>query len=114
MKNRLFFIFTTLALILSAGHVSAQKGNDSERWLMVEVANADGQPLKNACVTFVPPEGGIILLKSDRHGHVKLKKLESSNYRVVVKLDGYVAQKREVIVGSKNGTVAFALEPRAN
>src|SRR5437763_2327766 len=111
--NRLFTSIT-LALILGAGHVSAQHGNDSARWLTVEVTSADGQPLKNACVTFVPPEGEIILLKSDKHGHVKLKRLESDNYRVVVKVDGYQAQKREVTVGSKGETVAFALQPRAN
>src|SRR5438067_12876975 len=113
MKTKLFASII-LMLILCVGHVSAQNGSDSERWLMVEVTNTDGQPLKNACVTFVPPEGEIILLKSDKHGHVKLKRLESNNYRVVVKVDGYQAQKREVTVGSKGETVAFALQPRAN
>jgi hypothetical protein len=113
MKTKLFAALI-LAALLCVGQVSAQNGNDSARWLTVEVTSADGQPLKNACVTFVPPEGEIILLKSDKHGHVKLKRLESNNYRVVVKVDGYQAQKREVTLGSKGETVAFALQPRAN
>ena len=114
MKTKLF-VALILAALLCVGQVSAQNGNDSARWLTVEVTSADdGQPLKNACVTFVPPEGEIILLKSDKRGHVKLKRLESNNYRVVVKVDGYQAQKREVTVGSKGETVAFALQPRAN
>jgi len=113
MKTKLFAALV-LAAFLCVEQVSAQSSNDSARWLTVEVTSADGQPLKNACVTFVPPDGEIILLKSDKHGHVKLKRLESNNYRVVVKVDGYQAQKREVTVGSKGETVAFALQPRAN
>lgn len=102
-----------LTLLLCSGSVSAQNGNDSARWLTVEVTNTDGQPLKNACVTFVPPVGEIILLKSDKHGHAKLKRLDSNNYRVIVKIEGYEAQKREVTIGSKGETVAFSLQPRA-
>jgi hypothetical protein len=113
MKTKLFAALILMSLLI-VSPVSAQKGNDSERWLTVEVTDTDGQPLKNACVTFVPPVGEIILLKSDKHGHAKLKRLESNSYRVVVKIDGYQAQKREVTVGSKSETVAFALEQRAN
>jgi hypothetical protein len=113
MKAKLFASLI-LTLLLFTITVGGQNGKDSERWLTVEVTNADGQPLKNACVTFVPPEGDIILLKADKRGHVKLKKPESNSYRVVVKVDGYVAQKREVTVGLKSETVAFALQPRAN
>ena len=106
------FALILLALLLCAGFVQAQ--TESERWLMVEVVDAGGQPLKNACVTVVPKEGDILFDKADKHGHLKFKKLAAGNYRVVVKVEGYEAQKREVAVGSNNETVTFALQPRAN
>lgn len=99
-----------LALLLAAGLVSAQ--GDSEKWLAVEVTNAQGQPLKHACVTFVPKEGEIIFRKADSRGRVKLKRPAADSYRVVVKVNGYEAQKREVVINSKSETVAFALQPR--
>ena len=101
-----------LALVLCGGFSFAQES--SEKWLLVEVTNADGQPLKQACVTFVPKEGEIIFRNADSRGRVKLKRPEAARYRVVVKVDGYEAQKREVTIGSKSETVAFTLQPRAN
>ena len=86
---------------------------ESGRWLTVEVMDSGGRPLKDACVTVVPKEGDIVFQKSDKRGHVKLKKLPAGNYRVVVKVEGYEAQKKEVTVGSEGETVAFTLEPRA-
>jgi len=81
---------------------------------MVEVTGAQGEPLKDACITVVPREGEILFDKSDKRGHLKFKKLAAGNYRVVVKVEGYEAQKRDVAVGSDNETVTFALQPRAN
>lgn len=81
---------------------------------MVEVTDASGQPLKDACVTVVPKDGDILFDKADKRGHSKFKKLAAGNYRVVVKVEGYEAQKREVTVGSNNETITFTLEPRAN
>jgi hypothetical protein len=109
MKTR-FFASVILTLLLGASVVQAQ--NESERWLTVEVKDASGLPLKNACVTFVPKEGEIVFRKADGRGHVKLKRLAAGNYRVVVKVDGYEAQKREVTVREKSETVAFALRPK--
>jgi hypothetical protein len=109
MKTR-FFAIVILALLLGAGSVFAQ--GESERWLTVEVTGESGQPLKHACVTFVPKEGEIIFRKADSRGRVKLKRPESASYRVVVKVDGYEAQKREVTINAKSETVAFALQPR--
>jgi len=103
------FIF--LALLLCVGFVSAQ--TESERWLMVEVTDAAGQPLKDACVTVIPKEGDILFDKADKRGRSKFKRMAAGNYRVVVKVEGYEAQKREVTVGSNNETVTFALQPRA-
>jgi hypothetical protein len=38
--------------------------------------------------------------------------LAPGRYRVVVKVDGYEAQKREVLVNARTETVAFSLQPR--
>ena len=108
--RRTIIIF--LALVLCSGFSFAQES--SEKWLLVEVTDASGQPLKQACVTFVPKEGEIIFRNADSRGRVKLKRPEAARYRVVVRVDGYEAQKREVIIGSKSETVAFTLQPRAN
>jgi hypothetical protein len=99
-----------LPFFLCAGFVAAQ--GDSEKWLTVEVTNQSGQPLRNACVTFVPKEGEIIFRKADSRGKVKLKRPEAQRYRVVVKVDGYEAQKREVSINSKSETAIFTLQAK--
>lgn len=101
-----------LAFAICAGLSVAQESSD--KWLLVEVTNESGEPLKSACVTVVPKEGEIVFRNADSRGRVRLRKPAAGNYRVVVKVDGYQAQKREVTVGSESETVAFALQPRAN
>jgi hypothetical protein len=101
-----------LALLL-CGSVAFAQG-DHEKWLLVEVTDMSGQPLKQACVTFVPKEGEIVFRNADSRGRVKLKKPTADKYRVVVKVEGYEAQKREITIGSKSETVAFSLQPRGN
>jgi len=101
-----------LSLLLafcSAVSVVAQDSNGS---LIVEVVNTAGQPIKNACVTFVPVSGDIVFRKADRRGKVRLKRPARGNYRVVVKVDGYVAQKREIVVGESSDKVAFVMKAR--
>jgi hypothetical protein len=107
-------IILAAALLCGSSNAHAQQKNDSDKWLQVEVTDAAGQPLKRACVTFVPPEGEIVFRNADSRGHVRLKKLSAAKYRVVVKVEGYEAQKREVTIGSGNETVAFSLQPREN
>lgn len=103
-------IFVIFALLLSCvGFVTAQGSHDE--WLRVDVTNAEGQPLR-ACVTVVPREGEILFGKSDARGKVKFKGLAPGSYRVVVKVDGYEAQKRAVTVNANTETVAFSLQPR--
>jgi hypothetical protein len=63
-------------------------------------------------VTVVPREGEIVFRQCDRHGKITFKGLERGSYRVVVKVDGYEAQKREVTVDEETETVAFTLQPR--
>jgi hypothetical protein len=100
------------ALVLCGSFSLAQ--NSSDRWLLVEVKDANGEPLQRACVTVVPKEGEIVFRNADSRGRVKLKKPAAGNYRVVVKVDGYEAQKREVTIGSTSETVAFTLQAREN
>jgi hypothetical protein len=99
-----------LVIIFGAGLSLGQ--HESERWLTVEVTDVGGRPLGRACVTVVPREGEVLFTKADKRGVAKWKKLAAGSYRVVVKVDGYEAQKREVMVGEDSETVAFALQPR--
>jgi hypothetical protein len=111
MKTRRF-IHIILALALCSSLSLAQ--DSSDKWLLVEVKDASGEPLSRACVTVVPKEGEIVFRNADSRGRVKLRKPAAGSYRVVVKVDGYEAQKREVAIGSRSETVAFTLQPRAN
>jgi hypothetical protein len=112
MKLKIGMLIVLAAALLCGGRAFAQ-GDTSDRWLQVEVTDTNGQPLKRACVTFVPPEGEIVFRNADSRGRVRLRK-PAAKYRVVVKVDGYEAQKREVTIGEKSETVAFTLRPREN
>ena len=106
--KRTIFIVSVL-LLLSGMRALTQDGDNS---LTVEVKTDAGRPLTSACVTLVPREGDLIFRKADGKGQVVVKKLTPGNYRVVVKVDGYEAQKREVAIGSSTETVAFLMQPR--
>ena len=101
-----------LCLLLAFCGVNSVIAQDSNSSLIVEVVNTAGQPIKNACVTFVPVSGDIVFRKADRRGKVRLKRPARGNYRVVVRVDGYVAQKKEIVVGEATDTVAFVLKAR--
>jgi uncharacterized membrane protein len=98
-----------LTLLLMNFAAFAQGGGDS---LMVQVREASGRPVKYACVTVIPKEGEILFRKADGKGRVRFKGVTKGSYRVVVKADGYVAQKREVNVERSAWTVDFSLQPR--
>jgi hypothetical protein len=108
LKRRINII-ALLVILLACASVFAQTSGNG---LVVEVTNAEGKPLKNACVTVIPKEGEITFRKADKNGKVKLKGMEPGSYRVVVKVDGYTAQKKQVAVGQTLETVAFSLQPR--
>jgi hypothetical protein len=110
MKSAKSFIVVIALSMLCSGSVFAQ--GDSDRWLRIEVRDARGQALPRACVTVVPREGEIVFRKADSNGKVKVKGLQPGSYRVVVKVDGYEAQKREVTFDANTETVAFSLQPR--
>jgi hypothetical protein len=105
-----FFVIIALAF-LCASSLSAQ-GSSKDGWLLVDVRDANGQPLARACVTVVPRDGEIAFSQCNRKGKVKFKGLARGDYRVVVKVEGYEAQKREVKLSAKEETVAFSLQPR--
>ena len=96
-------------LLLSGVQALAQDGENS---ITVEVKTDRGAALTSACVTLVPKRGELIFRKADDKGRVVVKKLTPGSYRVVVKVDGYEAQKKEVAVGSSPETVAFMMQPR--
>lgn len=109
LVKRLIFVLT---LLLSCGGALVSGQESDERWLRIEVMDAAGQPLSRACVTIVPRTGEIVFRKADTHGRVKVKGLAVGSYRVVVKVDGYEAQKKVVTVDEHTETVAFSLQPR--
>jgi nucleoid-associated protein YgaU len=101
------------ALLLSGGAVVEVAAQDGANAITVEVKGERGRPLKSACVTLVPREGEIVFRNADSKGRVEVRKLTPGSYRVVVKVDGYEAQKREVTVGSTPTTVTFQMRPRS-
>lgn len=106
-----YAISTIFVLLLLSG-VAAAQGNGNA--ITVEVKGEAGRPLRSACVTLVPRAGEIVFRKADAKGHVKVRKLTPGNYRVIVKVDGYEAQKREVTVGANAvETVTFLMQPRS-
>lgn len=101
-----------VVLLLSCGVTLFGQESGGDRWLRIEVMDAAGQPLSRACVTIVPRTGEIVFRQADTHGRVKVKGLAMGSYRVVVKVDGYEAQKKVVTVDEHTETVAFSLQPR--
>lgn len=101
-----------LMFLLLVGSVDSSRAQDSSSSLIVEVVNSAGQPIKNACVTFVPRSGDILFRKADRRGKVRVKRLVRGKYRVVVKVDGYEAQKKEIVVSEAKDTLAFVMKAR--
>jgi hypothetical protein len=107
LKKRVALTASLIILLACAAPLFAQANG-----LVIEVSDEQGRPLRNACVTVIPKEGDITFRKADRNGKVKLKGLVPGSYRVVVKVDGYTAQKKQVLIGQSLETVAFTLQPR--
>jgi hypothetical protein len=103
-----------MALLLAALLLSgAGMAQTKDKGLVIEVTNAEGKPLRNACVTVVPKAGEIIFRKADKNGRVSLKGMQPGSYRVTAKADGYTAEKKQVAVGERElERVAFSLQPR--
>ncbi len=113
MKARLFIAIISV-MLLSGGLSLAQQADDPSLW--IEVRDEHGAPLKNACVTVVPREGEILFRKADGRGRVRIKRLTRGQYRVTAKVEGYTAQKKEVLMGAqgtREQTVSFSLQPRS-
>lgn len=112
MRETKAFVISLIVALLLAGSLFGQSSSSSGEWLRIEVRDAGGEPLARACVTIVPREGEIVFRKADGRGAVKVKGLTPGSYRVIVKVEGYEAQKREVVVGHEGQTLAFSLQPR--
>ncbi len=115
MKGKLLSAVIFALLMTSGGAVvRAQHEQANEPSLWIEVRDASGLPLKDACVTLVPREGEILFRKADARGRVRIKRLTRGRYRVTAKRDGYAAQKKEVELGAgaAQETVSFSLQPR--
>lgn len=110
LRNR-FTVRAALALVAIAIMSPVVSGQGGTRSLVVSVQDAEGRPLKNACITFVTPDGPIIFRKADTRGRVKLKDLPAQG-RVIARVDGYEAQKQSVTLMNETETVTFRLQPR--
>jgi hypothetical protein len=99
--------YAVLLLLFAAGAARAQ-GKDS---VIVSVADSGGRPLKRACITIIPKEGDILFGKADPKGKLRVKGLKPGTYRIVVKMDGYEARKKIVVVDHSEEAVAFSLVP---
>ena len=109
--SKRFHIIALLAALLLSGAVGMAQTKD--KGLVIEVTNAEGKPLRNACVVVVPKDGEIIFRKADKNGQVRLKGIQPGNYRVTAKVDGYTGEKKQVSIGERElERVAFALQPR--
>jgi hypothetical protein len=108
-KRSLIIAGALLALLILTPAAYAQ----GARSLVVSVQDAAGRPLKNACITFVTPDGPIIFRKADSRGRVKLKDLPARSGRVIAKVAGYEAQKQSVALSAETETVIFRLQPRS-
>jgi hypothetical protein len=107
MKAQLTII--PIFMLLLSGAALAQGGDSS---ILVEVKSASGQPVRNACVTLIPKEGEILFSKADREGRLRFRHVTAGDYRIVVKADGYQAQKRLVAFDGSHETFAFMMQPR--
>jgi hypothetical protein len=107
-KKSLRMTGALLLLMVMVSMAVAQGG----RSLLITVEDIDGRPLKNACITFVTPDGPIFFRKADRRGRVKLKDLPAQSGRVIAKVDGYESQKQSVSLSSESETITFRLQPR--
>jgi len=112
MKAKYARLIFVLLLTCGGSFVTAPAQETNAQALIVEVKNATGQPLKHACVTYIPKNGEVQFRNADERGRVEFRNLTLGEGRVVAKVSGYAAQKKSVIVGTSAETIAFALEPR--
>lgn len=100
-----------IALALLSGAGGAALGQGGVRELLVQVRESHGRPVKYACVTVIPKEGEVLFHKADGRGRVRFRGVTKGDYRIVVKADGYQAQKRQVALGGDSETVDFSMQP---
>jgi hypothetical protein len=82
--------------------------------LTIEVKSAAGRIIKHVCVTYIPKNGEVQFRNTDARGRVEFRNLAPGEGRVVVKADGYTAQKKSVTINGTSATdvMAFSLAAR--
>ncbi len=104
-----------LVLLFLSGVFAQPQRERADNSILVQVREeAGGPPVKYACVTVIPKEGEVLFQKADAKGRARFKGIAEGSYRVVVKAEGYEAQKRQVALGDRETVVEFTLRPRAD
>ena len=113
MKAKCAWLIFVAVLMFGGSFAAVAAQGTIEKPLIIEVKNAKGQPLKHACVTYIPKNGEVQFRNADERGRVEFRNLTAGEGRVVAKVSGYTAQKKSVMIGTSAETIAFALEPRS-
>ncbi len=104
-----------LVLLFLSGVFAQPQGARADNSILVQVREeAGGRPVRYACVTVIPKEGEVLFQKADAKGRARFKGIAEGSYRVVVKADGYEAQKRQVALGGTETVVEFSMRPRTD
>jgi hypothetical protein len=98
------------ALVISSMTCGFAQSRDTS--LRVGVRSDSGAVVKRACITVVRQDREIYFTHTDKKGRVNFNGLPPGNYRVIAKADGFVAEKREIVIGSDRTDVEFSLRPR--
>jgi hypothetical protein len=99
----------SLVLLVMAGSSSAAENVPGEARIEIAVVDQNERAIREACITLVPENGGVLFGKSDRSGKLRWSGLSPGRYRVVVKVDKFVAEKKEVVLSEGENRVAFSL-----
>jgi Carboxypeptidase regulatory-like domain len=99
----------SLGLFVLAGSAFAAESPNREARIEISVADQHEKAIREACITLVPENGSVLFGKSDRSGKLRWAGLPPGKYRVVVKVERFVAEKKEVVLSEGENRIAFSL-----
>jgi hypothetical protein len=102
-------VLVAVTLLVLAGSALAAEGLRVETRVEISVADQYERIIRDACITLVPEYGDVLFGKSNRSGKVRWAGISPGRYRVVVKVEGFVAEKREVVLNEGENFVSFSL-----